>query len=121
MPTPHFTSIMPSVPVESLPRAVTFYAEQLGFEVEFQNGTTYAIVSRDGIQLGIAAPPLSTVPAGCGRCYFRLSAGIDELYEGYRAQGVEILHELRDESYGMREFMIADIDQNRINFGQPLE
>jgi predicted enzyme related to lactoylglutathione lyase len=121
MPSPHFTSIMPSVPVESLPRAVAFYAEQLGFEVEFQNGTTYAIVSRDGIQIGLAAPPLSTVPAGHGRCYFKLSAGIDELYEDYRARGVTILHELRDESYAMREFLIADADQNQINFGQPLE
>jgi hypothetical protein len=46
------------------------------------------------------------------------SAGIDELYEGYRGRGVTVLHELRDESYGMREFMIADADRNEINFGQ---
>jgi predicted enzyme related to lactoylglutathione lyase len=120
MPSPHFTSVMPTVPVQDLARAVTFYSEQLGFEVDFQNGTTYAIVSRDGIQLGIAAPPISTVPAGHGRCYFKLSAGIDELYEGYHSSGVAIFHELRDEPYGMREFMIADVDRNEINFGQPL-
>jgi len=120
MPSPHFTSVMPSVPVAELPRAVAFYAENLGFEIEFQNGTTYAIVSRDGIQLGIGAPPISTVPAGHGRCYFKLSTGIDELYEGYRSRGVTIIHELRDESYGMREFMISDLDGNQINFGQPL-
>lgn len=120
MPTPHFTSVMPTMPVQNLANAVNFYSAKLGFEVDFQNGTTYAIVSRDGIQLGLAAPPVSTVPAGQGRCYFKLSAGIDDLYEGYRDRGVTVLHELRDESYGMREFMIADADRNEINFGQPI-
>lgn len=121
MATPHFTSIMPSVPVENLARALAFYTETLGFELDFQNGSTFAIVSRNGVQMGLAAPRFSTVPAGYGRCYFKLSAGIDELYEGYRARGVTILHELRDEAYGMREFMIADSDKNELNFGQPLE
>jgi len=29
-------------------------------------------------------------------------------------------HELRTESYGMREFMITDPDGNTINFGEPV-
>lgn len=120
MSSPHFTSVMPTMPVQDLASAITFYTETLGFDLDFQNGASFGIVSRNEVQLGLAAPPISTVPAGHGRCYFHLSGGIDELYEGFRSRGVAILHELRDESYGMREFMIADPEQNEINFGQPL-
>lgn len=120
MNTPRFTSVMPTLPVQDMARAVTFYTEILGFELDFQNGASFGIVSRDGIELGLAAPSISKVPAGHGRCYFKLSTGIDELYESYRSRGVTILHELRDEPYDMREFMIADADRNEINFGQPL-
>lgn len=120
MPIPHFTSVMPTMPVQELAAAVTFYSEALGFEVDFQNGSSFAIVSRGEVEFGLATSALAKTPAGHGRCYVKLSTGIDELYEGYRSRGVTVLHELRDEPYGMREFMIADADKNEINFGQPV-
>ena len=121
MTTPRFSSVMPSLPVDDMDRAISFYTDTLGFELDFQNGSSFAIVARDGVELGLFATSVSGLSAGQGRCYCKLSAGIDELYAGYRDSGVVILHELLDESYGMREFMIADADNNEINFGQPLD
>ena len=118
MNPPVFRSVMPSLPVSDIDRAVAFYRDTLGFSLDFRNGSNFAIVARDGVQLGLVAVGVSNVPAGLGRCYCKLSSGIDSLYSDYRSRNVSVLHELRDESYGMREFMIADLDRNEINFGQ---
>ncbi len=120
MSTPVFSSAMPSLPVADMDRAIAFYTESLGFILSFRNGSSFAIVSRDTVQFGLIAPDVAGVSAGHGRCYCKLSSGIDAVYADYRSRSVSIRHELRDESYGMREFMIADPDQNEINFGQPI-
>ena len=114
---------MPSLSVEDVPRAVEFYTNYLGFEAVFRNGITFAIVCRDDVELSLSQTAYlrkSLPAAGASSCYCKLSDGIDALYAEYRSYGVSILHPLRDESYGMREFMIADIDGNLINFGQPI-
>jgi catechol 2,3-dioxygenase-like lactoylglutathione lyase family enzyme len=121
MITPRLVSVMPGIHVEDVPRSVEFYERYLGFAAVFRNGVTFAIVSRDGIELGIGQAAYTGSPAGSSGCYCKLSQGIDTLYAECQSRGVAILHELRDESYGMREFMIADPDGNRINFGQPIE
>jgi catechol 2,3-dioxygenase-like lactoylglutathione lyase family enzyme len=79
MPSPHFTSVMPTLPVQELAAAATFYTETLGFEIDFENGSSFAIVSRGDVELGLATTALTKVPAGHGRCYVKLSTGIDEL------------------------------------------
>jgi catechol 2,3-dioxygenase-like lactoylglutathione lyase family enzyme len=120
MSAPTFSSVMPSLPVADLDRAIVFYTQSLGFVLRFRNGSCFAIVAHGAVELGLSSPEIAGVPAGHGRCYCKLSEGIDTLYADYRSGGVTIRHELRDESYGMREFMIADPDGNEINFGQPI-
>jgi len=68
----------------------------------------------------LQAVHVSGLTPGDGRCYCKLSSGIDSLYSDYRMRKVDVLHELRNESYGMREFMIADLDGNKVNFGQAI-
>lgn len=120
MNVPVFSSVMPSMPVAHLQSALDFYTGPLGFEQSFRNGDSFAIVQRDSVRIGLLAATVSGVPAGHGRCYCVLSAGIDQFYATCQREGVTIIHELRDETYGMREFMIADADQNHVNFGQSL-
>ena len=120
MNAPVFHSVMPSLPVADVDQAIAYYREVLGFSLDFRNGSNFAIVARDGVQLGLQAVHVSGLTPGDGRCYCKLSSGIDSLYSGYRSGGIDVLHELRDESYGMREFMIADLDGNKVNFGQPI-
>ena len=119
-PIPSFSSVIPTLPVADIERAITFYTVVLGFRLQFRNGSTFAIVAWDRVEIGLIAADFGGVPAGLGRCYCKLSAGIDALYASYQQREVTILHELRDETYQMREFMISDPDRNEINFGQPL-
>ena len=121
MTSPKLASVMPSLRVADIPRAIDFYNDSLGFVPVFRNGVTFAIVRRDHIELGLSQAASDTGTPGGGNCYCKLSHGIDALYAEFQARGVSILHPLRDEPYGMREFMIADPDGNTINFGQPID
>lgn len=111
---------MPTLPVADLARAIEFYEASLGFRLHFRNGDTFAIVARDSVELGLILAGFAAIPLKSGRCYCKLASGIDGLYHDYQARGVTILHELRDEPYAMREFMIADLDRNEINFGEAM-
>lgn len=42
---------------------------------------------------------------------------VDELYRRLSAAGVEIIREIEDQSYGSREFAIADPEGNKWSFG----
>ena len=121
MTQPSLASVMPCLRVADVPRAVDFYNNSLGFAPVFRNGVTFAIVRRDQIEIGLSQAAYAGATPGTGSCYCKLSQGIDALYSEYQARGVSIRHPLRDESYGMREFMIADPDGNTINFGQATE
>ena|SRR5579862_1626906 len=111
-------SVMPSMPVSGLDMAVAFYTEKLGFKVTFRNGDLFAIVSRDGVEIGLAPVAVHKRTPGTGGIYLKAS-GVDALHTDLVAKGVAMLHPLRDEAYGMREFMIADPDGNTINYGEP--
>jgi len=111
---------MPTLPVTHMDTAAAFYTGSLGFHLTFRNGASFAIVDRDGVELSLTTFEVSGVSAGQGRCYLKLT-GIETLYSDYLAKGVSILHELREESYGMKEFLIADPDGNEITFGEPVE
>jgi len=109
---------MPSIPVANLDTSIAFYVKTLGFNLVFQNGDAFAIVSRNGVEIGLPSAVAHDVTPGAGKCYIKVK-GITHLYTGYCSKGVTILHKLKTESYGMKEFQIADPDGNEINFGEP--
>lgn len=113
-----FTSVMPSIPVAALAPAISFYVKTLGFSLVFQNGDAFAIVARNGVELGLLSAVAHDVTPGSGKCYVKVE-GIDHLYTIYCNRGVTVRHKLKVETYGMKEFQIADPDGNEINFGQP--
>ena len=118
MSAPYLSSAMPGLAVADLDRAVVFYTEKLGFSVSFINGKAYAVVRRDNVEIGLGLDH-SERNAGHGSCYVKLK-GIDAIHGELSAKRVPMTHDLRNESYGMREFMITDPDGNTINFGEPI-
>jgi hypothetical protein len=76
----------------------------------------FAIMRRDAVEISLQTQRLGGAPGKHG-CYVKLT-GVESLYADYQQKGVEILHPLRMEEYGMKEFMIADLDGNTINFGE---
>jgi catechol 2,3-dioxygenase-like lactoylglutathione lyase family enzyme len=116
---PKINSAMVGFSVRDIKAAVDFYTTKLGFQAGFKNGAVFAIVSRDGIEISLALDK-SGAKAGKGSCYLKVS-GVEALHDELRGRNVEMTHPLKTESYGMREFMIADPDGNTLNFGEPVQ
>jgi uncharacterized glyoxalase superfamily protein PhnB len=112
---------MPSCTVVAVPKAIGFYEDKLDFKCTFTNGNpvTFAIMRRDAVEMMLQTERLGGVP-GRNSCYIKLT-NVESLYAEYEKKAVKILHPLRTEEYGMKEFMIADLHGNTINFGQPID
>ena len=109
---------MPGFAVNDMDLAVAFYTERLGFRVSFRNEKVYTIVRRDDVEIALALNR-SKKSAGHGSCYVKME-GIDLVYDELSSNGVVMTHDLKDESYKMREFMVTDPDGNTVNFGEPI-
>src|SRR5476649_2926529 len=118
MSTSRLNSVMPSMPVSDLDAAIKFYTEKLGFELAFVNGKFFAIVSRDGVEIGLTPADCHKGIPGKGSVYLKVS-GVDAIYADILAKEIPALHPLKVENYGMKEFMIADQDGNTVNYGEP--
>jgi predicted enzyme related to lactoylglutathione lyase len=123
MPPTRFENIMPEMPVRNLTAAVEFYTSVLGFRLEHLHGDEYAVMRREGGRVGLKrAEP--DVPAGSGRLYAFLSAGIDAYYAAVDGAigkaGGRVVEALAPRPYGLKDFAILDPDGNRLGFGEDL-
>jgi catechol 2,3-dioxygenase-like lactoylglutathione lyase family enzyme len=104
--------------VRDIPTAVDFYTKNLGFQPGFTWGDppTFA-----GVNLGKVQMFLRTGTPNPEACvvYF-LVGDRDELYEFHRANGVEVAQEIADREYGIRGYVVRDLDGYRLSFGHHL-
>ncbi|MFJ6661946.1 bleomycin resistance protein [Streptomyces sp. NPDC091377] len=122
---------IPILPCPSVPELVEFY-EHLGFTVDLvqTRPNPYAALSYGGgIELQFFGLK-SVVPAeSLATCYITTDR-VDELYTAFRAglkaaygrvptRGVPRIGQLKDTSYGMRQFLITDPGGNCLRIGQP--
>lgn len=95
--------------------AVSFYTERLGFTLGFTWGDppAFAGVNLDKVQTffrkGVAEPK------GCFVSYRVGDA--DALYAFHRSKGVEIVAEIADRDYGLRDYSVRDLNGYFLAFG----
>ena len=116
-------SAMPEMPVRNLTASIDFYSGVLGFRLEHLHGDEYAVMRRDGVRVGLMrATP--AVPAGNGRLFAFVSAGIDELFDtvshAAEVMGGRVTETLAARPYGYKDFTVVDPDGNRLAFGERL-
>ncbi len=115
-----FGRIASTIAVSDMDRAVGFYRGVLGMEVSFANGDPigFVILTRDAAELHLT---LVTGHRGSAHNVAHLmvddATGLYEHLVGHRAR---IVKGLRDADHGLRGFVFADPDGNRIDVGQPL-
>lgn len=110
--------LAPTVAVSDLPRAITFYRELLGLEVVFTNGDPvgFAILMAGSTELH-----LTLVPGHRGttaNVAHLMVTGVDALYRRCAQQNIHIVKGIRDADFGLRTFVFADPDGNRIDVGE---
>ncbi len=108
------------LPVADIRRAVDFYARLLGMQSVFENGNPvgFVILKRDDAELHLTLAP-DHAPEARNMAHLLVSDAT-ELYARCEAQGVRIIKKLKDHDYGLRAFVMADPDGNRIDVGQRL-
>jgi catechol 2,3-dioxygenase-like lactoylglutathione lyase family enzyme len=115
-----FGRMAPGVFVTDIERSVAFYRDAFGFEKEFENGDPvgFVILVKDAAELH-----LSLVPGHKASTTNVAHLMVDDaaaLYARLEQHGVRIIKAIRDADYGMRTFVFADPDGNRIDVGQDL-
>lgn len=105
--------------VTDMARAVAFYSDVFGFEAVFANGNPviFTILEKDAAELHLMLAPGYRGPD------FNVAHicvdDVDALYRRCLGAGVAIIKTIADKDYGMRAFVLADPDGNRIDIGQP--
>jgi catechol 2,3-dioxygenase-like lactoylglutathione lyase family enzyme len=113
-----FQSISPRLPVADVEEALSYYCNELGFQVGWKWGTplTHANVWRDAISLDLIANPSGRHSSAMA--YIQVS-GVDAYFRELEGRYVEV-GDLGDRPYGMRDFEIVDPSGNRLAFGEPI-
>src|SRR6516165_6648540 len=104
--------------VTDIPAAVDFYTQQLGFKRTFTWGDppTFAGVNLGKVQLILQTG--TPDPKGCS-VYF-LVGDADQLYEFHCANGVDVVKEVGDREYGIRDYVVRDLYGYYLSFGHHL-
>jgi catechol 2,3-dioxygenase-like lactoylglutathione lyase family enzyme len=101
--------------VTDIPSAIDFYTKKLGFALGFTWGDppTFAGVNLGKVQMFLQKG--TPDPKGCS-VYFHVGDA-DQLYAFHRANGVEIAHEIDDREYGLRDYVVRDLNGYYLSFG----
>jgi uncharacterized protein len=110
---------VPILATSDVDRALEHYGA-LGFETEQWEGGDYGFLSRDGVEVHVAAPD-GFDPAANTVAWYIFVADADALYEEWKAAGVagELIAPT-DTDYGLREGRHVDPDGNVLRFGSAL-
>ena len=114
--------------VEDLQTAVSFYREQLGFELEMQPNPVFAMLYRDDLRLLLSVPgqhpgghtlPDGSVPTpgGWNRILIQV-ADLDATIEALHSAGVQFLDE-RPGGVAVRQVLLTDPSGNPIELFEP--
>jgi catechol 2,3-dioxygenase-like lactoylglutathione lyase family enzyme len=115
-----FGRIAGAVPVSDISQALGFYQGILGMSVTFTNGDPvgFVILKRDAAELHLTL--VKGHRAGHHNVAHLMVGDARALHEHLVSNEVRIVKGLRDADYGLRGFVLADPDGNRIDVGQRL-
>ncbi|MEM6621845.1 MAG: VOC family protein [Pseudomonadota bacterium] len=115
---PRLGRIAAMLPVTNIERAYRAYAAAFGFEKTFENGDPvgFMILRRDDAELHLSLQPGHRAPPF--NVAHMLVADARAAQARCLAQGFRIIKGLQDKDYGLRAFVFADHDGNRIDVGE---
>lgn len=113
-------TIIPVLRVTDLARAHRFYVESLGFTEPWgwPDPPQYGGVQAKAGEL--AAIHLTVEAESKPGEIYILVDDVDGLFERVSTTDAEIIFPVGDRPYGMRDFMVADPDGNKISFGSDI-
>ena len=131
--TERLAVVAPEFFVRDVDVSVAFYVDVLGFTLvraEPEGGPphNFAVVARGAVEflfaheafLGSETRAALSHPRASGVDIRVMVADVDAVYARARERGAKILHHVKDQMYGLRDFTLADPDGFRIRFAQQI-
>ncbi len=109
----HITGIAPQFLVDDLDRAIAFYRDRLGFELDFTYQSFYAGVSRDGCAIHlkhaakVAAERVHRKENEHLDAYIAVS-GVRGLFDELRMRGADVIRPLEERPWACVDFHVED-------------
>lgn len=103
-------------------KSADYYVQMLGFSVVSEPpGWVFVVKDNCMIMLGECPDDMSPGELGCHSyyAYFKV-ADADLYYQSLQAKGADLLSEIEDKPWLMREFALRTIDGHRITIGHSL-
>ena len=116
-----FGRIAAVLPVKDILLAKAFYVDGLHFEVVFENGDPvgFVILKREEAELHLTLQ--TQLKAATFPIAHLLVDDANALFARCQTLGARIVKGIQDKEYGIRAFVFADPDGNRIDVGQIME
>jgi uncharacterized glyoxalase superfamily protein PhnB len=109
------TSIAPQFLVDDLEKAITYYRDRLGFQLNFVYESFYASVSRDGFAIHLKCAPRVEGEREYRKSHEHLDAylavsGVRELFGELQSRGANVIRPLEDRPWSCTDFYVEDKD-----------
>lgn len=114
------TGIAPQFLVDNLDRAIEYYCDKLGFDLDFKYQSFYASVTRDGIAIHLKLAPIKDAPRLAGEREYRKQnehldtyisvSGIGDLFSELQARGAQVIKPLEERPWSCLDFYVEDPD-----------
>jgi len=120
----HLTGIAPQFLVDNLERAIAYYCNKLGFELDFTYQSFYASVTRDGFAIHLKHGPRLASEREHRKQNEHLDAyisvsGIRALFSELEMRGAQVIKPLEEESWACLDFYVQDPDGHILCFSEP--
>lgn len=111
----HITGIAPQFLVDDLDRAIAYYCDKLGFELDFKYQSFYASVTRDGFAIHLKDGPRLSAEREHRKENEHLDAyisvsGIRDLFSELKTRGAQVIKPLEERPWACVDFYVEDPD-----------
>ncbi len=118
------TGIAPQFLVDDLNRAIAYYVDKLGFELDFVYQSFYAGVTRDGLTIHLKHGSRLTPEKEHRKQNEHLDAyisvsGVRDLFSELGTRGAQIIKQLERRPWACLDFYVEDLDGNILCFSEP--
>jgi catechol 2,3-dioxygenase-like lactoylglutathione lyase family enzyme len=110
----HWTCVIPNLPARDVPAAQEWYRDTLGLEIKWIWEDNFGSVGSGYVELFLYETD-DPKPVVCSV----FVDDVDAVYERSRERGGEIVSELEQKPWGLREFSLRDLDGNVLRIGSP--
>ena len=109
------TGVAPQFLVDDLDRAIAYYCDRLGFELDFKYQSFYAAVRRDGFAIHLKCATKLAADRAHRKQNEHLDAyisvsGIRALFSEFETRGAEVIKPLEEQPWACIDFYIEDPD-----------